>query len=146
MSQSPAGVFADIPDAGEDTGVCYKNFVMWEALLGEEGFEVLMDGGEEALKVVSIGMMVAVVEPKVFDGIWVGTSGAEHGDRGAVRPGWKCMHMERRSSVLQRIFMTPLEVECAELGDCNIQTKDDAKGGDDIRFGLKPLEAGTDGE
>ena len=79
MSQSPAGVFSNIPDAGEDAGVCDKNFVMWKALLGEESFEVLMDGGEEALKVVSIGMMVAVVESKVFDGIWVGTSGAEHG-------------------------------------------------------------------
>jgi hypothetical protein len=61
LGEGPTGVFPNVSDARDDACVGDEDLVVREALLGEKGFEVLMDRSEKALEVVGVRVVVAVV-------------------------------------------------------------------------------------
>ena len=111
MGKGPAGILADIAYARYDTCISYENFIVGKALFGEKSLEVLVDGGEKALEVVSVGVVVAIVKPKILDGVRIGRRGAKHGDGGAVSPVGESVNKKGGLCGLKGVFVSPLKIK-----------------------------------
>ena len=61
LGQRPARVLAHKAYAREDACLCDEDLVVRSALPREEELEVIVDGGDETVKVVLVGVMIAVV-------------------------------------------------------------------------------------
>ena len=117
-------------------------FVEGPASFDEEELEVVMDGGDHAIKMAAVGVEVVIVEPQVFDGL-VSGGGTGYGNDGAVRPMREDVDCKGGAERFRDVFVTPLKVESSNFRDCDVEAKDDTERRDHVCFRLESGETGT---